>query len=295
MRVGDIRALTGPNVYSHRPVLSMRLYLDDLAGKESREFPGFNELLLELLPGLANHHCCMGREGGFAERLPEGVYFGHIVEHVALELTEFAGVPVYHGKTRSAGEPGAYNVIIEYKAEEGTKRLLRLAAEIIESLILQAKGGEPFPLEKRLDEVRKFIAGAEFGPTTSAITEAATRRGIPWKRVGEGSLVQLGYGKHRRLIQAAMTDQTGAVAVDIASDKEMTKIMLDEITAMRMAIEEIEPGDVVVIFYDKLDLALSLLEQFGAKTAQSVPRPVYSAESFLQSATGREAEGRRGK
>ena len=226
MRVGDIRALTGPNVYSHRPVLSMRLYLDDLAGKESREFPGFNELLLELLPGLANHHCCMGREGGFAERLPEGVYFGHIVEHVALELTEFAGVPVYHGKTRSAGEPGAYNVIIEYKAEEGTKRLLRMAAEIIESLILQAKGGEPFPLEKRLDEVRKFIAGAEFGPTTSAITEAATRRGIPWKRVGEGSLVQLGYGKHRRLIQAAMTDQTGAVAVDIASDKEMTKMLL---------------------------------------------------------------------
>ncbi len=57
MRVGDIRALRGPNVYSHRPVLSMRLYLDELAGKESREFPGFNELLLELLPGLAKHHC----------------------------------------------------------------------------------------------------------------------------------------------------------------------------------------------------------------------------------------------
>jgi cyanophycin synthetase len=73
------------------------------------------------------------------------------------------------------------------------------------------------------------------------------------------------------------------------------RVMLDEITAMRIAIEEIEPGDVVVIFYDKLDLALSLLEQFGAKPAQSVPRPVYSAESFLQSATGKEAEGRRGK
>jgi hypothetical protein len=324
MRVGDIRALTGPNVYSHRPVLSMRLYLDNLAGKESREFPGFNELLLELLPGLANHHCCMGREGGFAERLPEGVYFGHIVEHVALELTEFAGVPVYHGKTRSAGEPGAYNVIIEYKAEEGTKRLLRMAAEIIESLILQAKGGEPFPLEKRLDEVRKFIAGAEFGPTTSAITEAATRRGIPWKRVGEGSLVQLGYGVPGDR-DDIFVDQAGRVAargferIIIREDRDLRgrrrgeiadllrhavmseapgrdcRVMLDEITAMRMAIEEIEPGDVVVIFYDNLDLALSLLEQFGAKPAQSVPRPVYSAESFLQSATGREAEGRRGK
>jgi cyanophycin synthetase len=226
MRVGDIRALRGPNVYSHRPVLSMRLYLDDLAGKESREFPGFNELLLDLLPGLAKHRCCIEREGGFAERLREGAYFSHVVEHVGLELTELAGVPVYHGWTRGAGKPGAYDIIIEYNSEEGTKSLLRMAAEIIESLILQTKGGEPFPLEKRLDEVRKFIAGAKFGPTTSAITEAATRRGIPWKRVGEGSLVQLGYGKHRRLIQAAMTDQTGAVAVDIASDKEMTKMLL---------------------------------------------------------------------
>ena len=203
----------------------MRLYLDDLTGKESREFPGFNEILLGLLPGLAKHHCCREREGGFAERLREGTYFGHVVEHVALELTELAGVPVYHGKTRSAGEPGAYNIIIEYKAEEGTKRLLRMAAEIVESLTLQTKGGA-FPLEKRLKEVREFIARSELGPTTRAITEAAAGRGIPWKRVGENSLVQLGHGKHRRLIQAAMTERTSAVAVDVASDKELTKTLL---------------------------------------------------------------------
>src|SRR6266508_33453 len=186
MRVGGIRALRGPNVYSHRPVLSMRLYLDELAGRESREFPGFNELLLELLPGL----------------------------------------PVYHGKTRGAGEPGAYNVIIEYKAEEGTERLLRMAAEIVESLTLRTRGGGAFPLEKMLKEARGVIARSELGPTTRAITEAAARRGIPWKRVGENSLVHLGYGKHRRLIQAAMTERTSAVAVDIASDKELTKTLL---------------------------------------------------------------------
>src|SRR5688500_6407165 len=81
MRVGGIRTLAVPNVYSHRPVLSMKLYLEDLAGRERREFPGFNEHLLALLPGLANHHCCMGREGGFAERLREGTHFGHVVEH----------------------------------------------------------------------------------------------------------------------------------------------------------------------------------------------------------------------
>jgi len=204
----------------------MRLYLDDLTGKESHEFPGLNELLLGLLPGLAKHHCCREREGGFVERLSEGTYFGHIVEHVALELTELAGVPVYHGKTRSAGEPGAYNIIVEYKAEEGTKRLLRMAAEIVESLTLRPRDGGAFPLEKRLKEVRELIARSELGPTTRAITEACASRGIPWKRVGENSLVQLGHGKHRRLIQAAMTERTSAVAVDIASDKELTKTLL---------------------------------------------------------------------
>ena len=76
------------------------------------------------------------------------------------------------------------------------------------------------------EEVRKLIARTELGPTTKAITKAATRRGIPWKRIGENSLVQLGYGKHRRFIQAAMTERTSAVAVDIASDKELTKVLL---------------------------------------------------------------------
>lgn len=222
MRVGEVRTLAGPNVYSYRPVLSMKLDLEELAGRESHEIPGFNKLLLELMPGLAEHRCSEEREGGFVERLREGTYFGHIVEHVALELTELAGVPVFHGKTRKAEEPGSYNIIIEYKAEKGTRRLLLMAVEIVASLIK----GASLPLEERLDEVRELIAHTELGPTTKAITEAATRRGIPWRRIGEDSLVQLGYGKHRRFIQAAMTEQTSAVAVDIASDKELTKTLL---------------------------------------------------------------------
>ncbi|MGH9935700.1 MAG: cyanophycin synthetase, partial [Blastocatellia bacterium] len=262
MRIGEIRTLAGPNVYSFRPVLSMKLYLDELAGKESLEFPGFNELLLEALPGLVKHHCSKEYEGGFMERLREGTYFGHIIEHVALELTELAGIPVYHGKTRSAGEPSSYNVIIEYQAEKGTKHLLRMAVEIVESLIDKEKGrekgrrkgGEPFPLESGIEEARKLIARTELGPTTKAITEAATRRGIPWKRIGEESLVQMGYGKYRRFIQAAMTDRTSAVAVDVASDKELTK------TLLRDAGIEVPQG----ILAGNLAEAIEALEIIGA-------------------------------
>jgi cyanophycin synthetase len=224
MRIGAIRVIAGPNIYSYRPVLLMKLDLEDLAGRESREIPGFNHLLLELLPGLAKHHCSKGREGGFVERLDEGTYFGHVVEHVTLELTTLTGIPVVHGKTRFAGEPGWYHIVIEYKAEKGTRRLLQMAVELVESLVK----GKPFPLEKRLEETIKLIASSEPGPSTKAIIEAAARRGIPSRRIGEDSLVQLGYGKHRRLIQATMTERTSAVAVDIASDKDLTRNLLAE-------------------------------------------------------------------
>ena len=106
MKIESIRTLSGPNVYSYRPVLLMRLDLGELVERESREFNGFNERLLTILPGIQNHHCSLGHPGGFVIRLEEGTYFGHIVEHVALELTEQAGISKSHGKTRhdSGGE-----------------------------------------------------------------------------------------------------------------------------------------------------------------------------------------------
>ncbi|HYP25972.1 MAG TPA: cyanophycin synthetase [Blastocatellia bacterium] len=224
MRIDGIRTLSGPNIYSHNPVLVMRLYLEDLFEKESYEIPGFVDRLLDLLPGMREHHCSLGREGGFVERLREGTYFGHIVEHVALELTEHAGVPSFHGKTREADEPGCYNVVVEYKAEKGTRFLLETAVELVEALVR----GEDFPLEERLKQARSIIAETEFGPTTRAILEAAERRDIPWVRINGDSLVQLGYGKCRRFVQAAMSDRTSCIAVEIAADKELTKKVLSQ-------------------------------------------------------------------
>lgn len=223
MRISEIRALTGPNIYSYNPVLLMKLHLEELTGLESYEVPGFNARLLETLPGVGDHHCSKGYAGGFVQRLEEGTYFGHIVEHVALELTDLAGVPTFHGKTRATGEPGWYNVVVEYKAGKGTEFLLRTAVGLVEALVKN----EPFPLEEKLAEAGRIIAGTELGPSTRTIVEAATRRGIPWQRLDERSLVQLGHGRNQRLIAAAMTSRTGAIATEIASDKELTKQLLN--------------------------------------------------------------------
>ena len=120
----SIRTLSGPNVYSYRPVLLMRLDLGELVERESREFNGFNERLLKTLPGIQNHHCSLGHPGGFVTRLEEGTYFGHIVEHVALELTELSEIGKTHGKTRHVSG-SVYNVAIEFRAEKASTYLLQ--------------------------------------------------------------------------------------------------------------------------------------------------------------------------
>jgi cyanophycin synthetase len=219
MRIEGIRTLAGPNVYSHRPVLLMRLDLGDLYEKESYEVEGFVGRLLALVPGLRKHHCSKGYEGGFVERLEEGTYFGHTVEHVALELAGMAGCEATHGKTRYSGEGRVYNVVIEYCAEHATRFLLGAAVELVEAVIRS----EEFPLDEVIEEAKLIAADTELGPSTRAIVDAAERRGIPWARENDQSLVRLGYGKHLRLIQAAMTDGTSAIGVEVAGDKDLTK------------------------------------------------------------------------
>src|SRR3712207_6026103 len=219
MKIESIRTLSGPNVYSHRPVLLMKLDLEELYERESHEVPGFVERLLAAVPGLSEHHCSKGRAGGFVERLNEGTYFGHTVEHVTLELAGLAGCSATHGKTRYSGEGRVYNVVIEFCAEHATRYLLERAVALVESVIR----GEEFPVQKIIEEAKEIAAVTELGPSTRSIVDAAAARGIPWARENEASLVRLGYGRALRLVQAAMTDGTSAIGVEVAGDKDLTK------------------------------------------------------------------------
>lgn len=222
MRIDEIRTLAGPNIYNHKPVLLMRLHLEELTEKESYEIDGFIDRLLACLPGVHSHHCAMGRPGGFVERLYGGTYFAHIVEHVALELTESAGVPSFYGKTLYAGEPGYYEVVVEYQSEEMSRFLLEKAVELVDTLTK----GIDYDLDRCIQEAKEIHGRTGLGPSTQAIITEAEARGIPWRRLNRGSLIQLGYGKYSRRFQATISDETRTIAVDIASDKELTKQLL---------------------------------------------------------------------
>ncbi|MGZ8374608.1 MAG: cyanophycin synthetase family protein, partial [Nitrospira sp.] len=224
MQIKTIRAFTGPNVFHNKPVLRMTLDLEELVDYDSTQLPGFSDLLLKLFPGLAEHGCSSRRPGGFVERLQRGTYLAHIIEHVAIELSESAGIPVTYGKTISAPEPRCYYVVVRYKSEQGMRRLLEMAVELVHALL----AGGSFPLAERLEEARHIVEDTELGPSTRALADAATAQGIPWSRISEDNLLRLGYGQYVKYVQAAVSSGTSHIAVGIASNKSLAKQLMAE-------------------------------------------------------------------
>jgi cyanophycin synthetase len=222
VKVIRIRALNGPNMFADFPVLRMTLDLEGLADTSSKELPGLTAALLQALPGLSAHRCSRGYAGGFVERLHEGTYLGHIVEHVALELSGPCGIEVGFGKTVYGGRHGVYDVVVEFEDEAAMRVLLEAAVQLCNAII----AGERFDLAPVIAQARSIADARRLGPSTSAIVRAATRRNIPWRRLNDQSLLMLGYGARRKLVQATITGQTPHIAVDIAGDKHLTKDLL---------------------------------------------------------------------
>jgi cyanophycin synthetase len=223
LTVRECHTYRGPNYWSYDKAVRLLLDLGSLEDWPSNTLPGLSDRLLELLPGLADHTCGVGRRGGFVERLREGTWLGHVVEHVALQLQREAGGEQRRGKTRSAGERGRYHVIYGYGDEQVGVAAGQLAVRLLNHLV------EPEPGLDFTAELERFILEAErtaFGPSTQAIIEEAAARDIPWLRLDGSSLVQLGHGVHQQRIRAAMTSKTSALAVDVAGDKDLANRLL---------------------------------------------------------------------
>src|SRR5439155_1651930 len=227
LRILETRILRGPNYWAREPVVRMLVDLGSLEEFPSNKIPGFTEALVELLPSLEDHACSLGRRGGFITRLREGTWAGHIAEHIALELQNLAGTDVRHGKTRTIGEYGRYNVIYEYREEQVGIEAGKIAVALVNHLV--APDDETFTMNFGA-EMERLIRVAErsaFGPSTQAIIDEAVSRDIPWIRLDRHSLVQLGQGVHQQRIRATMTSRTPSIAVDIASDKALTNDLLN--------------------------------------------------------------------
>ena len=205
----------------------MLVDLGTLEAFPSDKIPGFVERLIELLPTLEDHACSLGRRGGFLTRLRDGTWAGHVAEHIALEFQTLAGTDVRHGKTRSAGPHGQYNVIYEFREEQVGTRAGEMAVALVNHLVAPHDPAHAYDFPGELERLIRLAERLAFGPSTQALIDEAVSRDIPYIRLDRFSLVQLGQGCRQQRIRATMTSQTGGIAVDIASDKSLTNRLLD--------------------------------------------------------------------
>ncbi|MEB0141004.1 MULTISPECIES: cyanophycin synthetase [unclassified Undibacterium] len=222
IRILRVTHLRGPNIWTYRPVIEAWLDIGALEETPSDQLPGLYQRLTGYLPGLIEHRCGVGERGGFLERLREGTWAGHILEHVVLELQNLAGMRTGFGQTRSTATVGVYKMAFRTREEQ----VGRAALEAGRALLMAAINDQAFDLASQVEALRELVDARCLGPSTANIVDAATDRKIPSLRLTDGNLVQLGHGAAQRRIWTAETDRTSAIAEGIASDKDLTKTLL---------------------------------------------------------------------
>jgi len=210
MEVSRIRALRGPNLWSrHTAIEAIVSCPDDECAVTAR--PGFEARLRKLFPAVG------------ALRTGGAVSLAHVLEAAALALQEEAGCPVSFSRTQATFERGVYQVVVEYSEETVGRLAFEIAQRLIEAALDPAAA---FDVDAAIARLRETDEDVRLGPSTGSIVQAAAARGIPWRRLTEGSLVQFGWGRHQHRIWAAEVDQTSAVSEAIAQDKELSKQLL---------------------------------------------------------------------
>jgi cyanophycin synthetase len=225
MKILELKTLRGPNYWSVRrsKLIQMKLDLEELEQKPTSRIPGFRQRLEALMPTLIEHRCSEGVRGGFFNRVEEGTWMGHVIEHMALEIQSLAGMETGFGRTRNAGEgDGIYYVVFSYLEEEAGRYAAEACVRIAQALI----DNVDYDLEADIQELREIREETRLGPSTGSIVDEAAKRDIPFIRLNRHSLVQLGYGVHQKRIQATVASTTSNIAVELAGDKEETKNIL---------------------------------------------------------------------
>ena len=212
MEVTRIRALRGPNLWSHHTAIQAvvtcspeECTVGDLAGFEVRLRARFPEI---------SAFAPIGND--------QGVPLARVLELATLGLQAQAGCPVTFSCTKPTLETGVFQVVVEYSEEA----VGRLALELAEQLCNSALQNTAFELAAVLHQLRELDEDVRLGPSTGSVVNAALARNIPFSRMTEGSMVRFGWGSRQRRIQAAEIDATSAIAESIAQDKELSKRLL---------------------------------------------------------------------
>ena len=212
MEVSRIRALRGPNLWSRHTAIEAIITCPVAEQGLNAQHP-IEQQLRRIFPEV----------GPFDSLRPgQTITTAHALEKVTLGLQTQAGCPISFSRTTPTQEPGVYQVVVEYSEESVGRQALELAEQLCKAAI----AGMGFDLEAAIAQLHELDEDVRLGPSTGAIVDAAVARGVPIRRLTDGSLVQFGWGAKQRRIQAAEIDSTSAIAESIAQDKDLTKSLL---------------------------------------------------------------------
>ncbi len=117
-------------------------------------------------------------------------------KHIIIELLNLAGMAAEFGEHAAP----ASAVCTAWCSAALRNRWPRSALAQGHALIMAAINDRPFDVPAAVATIAKAIEERYLGPSTACIVHAATQRRIPFIRLNDGNLVQLGYGAAQRRI-----------------------------------------------------------------------------------------------
>ena len=283
MQLTRIRALRGPSIWSRHTAVEVTVDLGP-ANTPVAGIPGFEARLRDLLPETFSGVQWAAADLGGATA--ESATLAHVLERVSMALQKRARVPVSFSKTASASEAGVFKVIVEYREEDVARAAVEAAVQIIDAVLAERS----FDVHATVKQLRSQDEDLRLGPSTGAIVRAAEARGIPTRRLNQGSLVQLGWGSRQRRILAAETDRTSAIGESIAQDKELTKLLLRSVGVPVPAGGPVKDADEAWEMAQEIGVPVVLKPQHGNQ-GRGVAVNLTTREQVLAAFEAARAEG----
>ncbi len=228
MKLLSTSVYVGPNVFSRTALIRFTMDLGAYSEKCAADFSErLIDPLLDALPGLAKEVAADG--ASFVERMrtARDCDLGEVIARVALTLQKLAALPTDIARSEPTAAEGVREVLFGY----ATRRIGLEAGDLARLIVLELvdpRADGKFRLNDEIDDFFAFASRRSLGPSAMALVKAAEARDIPWIRLNDDSLIQLGQGKYQKRIEAALTSQTPSIAVDIAKDKEFcTQLLYD--------------------------------------------------------------------
>jgi cyanophycin synthetase len=215
MRILERNVYVGPSLYAHFPVIRLLLDLGPLEDWPTGGWARLRRRAWSRAARPAEHGCSYREPGGFIRRMreDEGTWLGHVLEHVAIELQNIAGEDVTFGKTRSvdgrpASTPWSTSTRSATKGIEAGELALRCCARCCRPSCARRAACPRAGTGPRRATSSSATRSAARWAVHRQLVKAAEERNIPWLRLNEQSLIQLGHGKYQQRIQATVTGRT---------------------------------------------------------------------------------------